>query len=591
MRQRYGLAFLLATLVVGTVVALTAVQRQKAAPGTPPSSTQPALSIDQRIRQMSVEEKVGQLFLVGFPGQLMGYEAQTLVEEYHVGGVILFGRNIDSPVQVAVLTNQLQKAATTNGAGIPLLIATDQEGGIVQRLAGATNFPGNMALGAVGSEELARQQGEITARELRAVGINVDFAPVVDVNNNPDNPVIGLRSLGSDPQQVARLGTALVQGLQAGGVLATAKHFPGHGDTSMDSHISLPTVPYDRAHLDRVELVPFAAAIKAGVGGIMTAHITFPAVDPTPGLPATLSPKVLQGLLRQELGFKGLIFTDALEMGAIVQTWGIGEAAVKAIQAGADQVLIAWPRDWQDEITAIQRVVAAVRAGEITTSRLDESVRRILQAKEQLGLFRSSQVDPQAVAKQVATPTSQAVGLQIARRSITVVRNQAHVLPLKPGYTGKIVVIAPQDAALTQVEELGSSSSTLGKALRSGAKNVVEYLYPVSGRSSIDVAAATRLARSADLVVVGTYRATQSSAQVDLVRSLLELDKPTVVVALREPYDILRFPEVKTYVATYGYTPVSLQALGDVLFGRVKPAGKLPVEIPGIAPLGTGLTW
>lgn len=562
---------------------------KESADNEPANGTSPAAYVDSLMRRMSVEEKVGQLFMVGFPGQIMGYEVRTLVEDYHVGGVILFGRNVDSPAQVAYLTNQLQQAAATNGARIPLLIAADQEGGMVNRLGPkATIFPGQMALGATGSVELARRQGEITGQELRAVGINVNFAPVVDVNNNPRNPVIGIRSLGEDPQAVSRLASAYIEGLQSTGVMATAKHFPGHGDTSVDSHAGLPVVDHPRERLDKVELAPFRAAIDAGVRAIMTAHIVFPAIDSTPGLPATLSAKVLTGLLREEMGFSGLIFTDALEMGAIDKTYGTEEAAVMALRAGANMMLVAWPADWYDAVRTIKRVVEAVQKGEVKQEQVDAAVRRVLLAKYDLGLFEKNQVDQSKVNEIVGRAENRQVGLEAARRSVTVVRNSEKLLPLKNGYTGRVLVIGPQETTLTGVEELGGASSTLGKAVRSGAKNVTEYLYPVR---TFDPASAIAQARQADTIIVGTYRATQYRSQVDMVNQLLKLGKPVIVVALREPYDIMEFPQVKTYVTTYGTTTVAMTALGDILFGRVKPTGKLPVSIPGVAQAGTGVTW
>src|SRR5690606_667232 len=256
-----------------------------------------------------------------------------------VGGVILFARNIRDPVQVANLTRSLQQLAQSSGARIPLFIATDQEGGIVARLRSpAAVMPGAMALGAASSPELAYEAGRSTARQLLAVGINMNFAPVVDVNNNPANPVIGVRSFGEDPELVAELGAAFIRGQQEEGVISTAKHFPGHGDTDTDSHIALPRADHPRVRLDQVELVPFRAAIAAGVDAIMTAHVTFPSIDPTPGLPATLSHRVLTGLLREELGHEGLIVTDAMEMQAITANFGIAEAAVRAVEAVGDMV-------------------------------------------------------------------------------------------------------------------------------------------------------------------------------------------------------------------------------------------------------------
>ncbi|MBE3576374.1 MAG: beta-N-acetylhexosaminidase [Limnochordales bacterium] len=593
--RRFVVVPVVVTLAASFALYAARLYRSGATPPAPAPARQPADGkspadyVDSLIRTMSVEEKVGQLFMVGFPGKVMGYEARTLVEDYHVGGVILFARNVDSPAQVAYLTNQLQQAATASGARIPLLIAADQEGGTVNRLGPkATIFPGQMALGATGSVEFARRQGEITGQELRTVGINVNFAPVVDVNNNPRNPVIGIRSLGEDPQAVSRLAVAYIEGLQKAGVMATAKHFPGHGDTTVDSHVGLPVINHPRERLETVELAPFRAAIAAGVQAIMTAHIVFPSIDSTPGLPATLSEKVLTGLLRNEMGFSGLIFTDALEMGAIDKTYGIEEAAVMALRAGADVMLIAWPKDWYDAVRAIKRVVEAVKQGEVKQERVDAAVRRVLLAKYNLGLFQKNQVDQGKVNELVGRAENREVGLEIARRSITVVRNSAGLLPLKSGYTGRVLVIGPQETTLTGVEELGAASSTLGKAVRSGAKNVTEYLYPVR---SFDPAAAVAQARQADLIIVGTYRASQYRSQVDMVNQLLQLGKPVIVIALREPYDIMEFPQVKTYIATYGTSTVSMTALGDILFGRIKPAGKLPVSIPNVAQAGTGLSW
>src|SRR5688572_21290287 len=283
-----------------------------------PSSTPNTTTL---LASMTTDQKVGQLMLIGFDGTVVNAELRRMITDYHIGGVILFARNVQSPEQVAHLTNELQNIALESGQP-GLFVAIDQEGGRVARLTedtGFTEFPSAMALTATGNPENARRMAAAMAAEMRAVGINVDFAPDLDVSNNPSNPVIGIRSFGSDPTRVAEYGIAFAQGLQENGILAFGKHFPGHGDTSIDSHIDLPLIPHDRARLDEVELIPFQAAIQADFAGIMSAHVTFPAIDPNPGIPATLSRAVLNGLLRDQLNFKGLIATDSLEMGALAQ--------------------------------------------------------------------------------------------------------------------------------------------------------------------------------------------------------------------------------------------------------------------------------
>ena len=302
--------------------------------------------VDEILAAMSVQEKVGQLFMVYFEGPALSAPLRQMIEDYHIGGVVLFAiaGNIESTTQVANLINDAQATAVQSGAQVPLFVSVDQEGGPVVRLTdGFTVFPSQMAVGATASVTQARRMATVTAQELKALGFNMNLAPVLDVNNNPDNPVIGLRSFGSSPEQVAALGTAMIEAYRAQGMVATAKHFPGHGDTAVDSHYGLPVVPHDRAHLDSVEFPPFRAAIVADVPAIMTAHVLFPAIDPSAGRPATLSSLVLQDLLRKEMGFDGLIVTDSLSMGALANLVGATEAAQLAFRAGAD--LLAYGAD------------------------------------------------------------------------------------------------------------------------------------------------------------------------------------------------------------------------------------------------------
>lgn len=567
---------------------------------------------------MTIEEKVGQMVMVGIPDTSPGDEAAMLIERCHVGGVILFGQNVAHPAQVAALTDRLQGMAMRSGAGVPLLVAIDQEGGPVARIQhGVTPLPSPMAIGAVGSRDDAYSIGRIIGEELRAMGVNMNMAPVLDVNNNPDNPVIGLRSFGEDPSAVATLGTALAQGLQAGGVLATAKHFPGHGDTDTDSHVALPTISHDRARLDKVELVPFRAAIAAGVDAIMSAHITFPAIDPTPGLPATLSRRVLTGLLREEFGFDGLIVTDALEMQGVADQFTLEEAAVMAVEAGADMVLVAWPDYWPDAIRVVQALAEAVQDGRIAETRIDASVGRILQAKGRLGLFDSEKGDSaprgfsrvqgehekvandaaadDAVAHDVlrvlANEESVAIVRQLARDAVTVVRNDAGhggvpLLPINPAKVGRVLVVSP---AIDDFPLLTAVAARLPDG-PDGSRSVMERVVPLQPTAA-DIAAVVDAARQADTVIIATAAAAVRPTQAALVRALQELPVELMVVAVREPYDLSRFPDVSTYVVSYGFQPLHIEALVEVLFGEHVPRGRLPVAIPGLYPVGHGLGY
>lgn len=546
--------------------------------------------VDALLARMSLAEKVGQMVMAGFPGTELGPEARRLIEEAKVGGVILMGRNLTTPAQVAGLTADLQALARRSGARAPLLIATDQETGEVGRLPEAAPFPGAMALGAAGSVELAQAVGQAVGEELAAVGINMDFAPVLDVNLNPENPVIGVRSFGESPDAVARLGAAFARGLAAGGVIATGKHFPGHGDTGVDSHIELPTVTHSAAQLQAIDLKPFTAAIGAGVDAIMTAHVTVPAIDSTPALPATLSRPILTGLLREQMGFEGLIVTDAMEMGAIVNRFGAADAAVRAVQAGADMVLIAWPKEWTLSLDAAAAILAAVRDGRIPEAGIDRSVARILSVKEAHGLFAAAPLSPAKAAAVVTRAADRDLARRAAAAAVTLVRDRNGLVPLSPAKAGRILVVEPQVSALTGVEERQGGAAGLAGALGQRFENVkgkVVSLKPTAEERAATLAAA----RAAETVVVATYRAWSGAyqAQAELVKGLLGLGKPLIVVSLREPYDLARFPQAGSYVAAYGSTAASLAAVADLLAGKIAPQGRLPVRIPGLFAVGDGI--
>ena len=554
------------------------------------------------MRQMTLKQKVGQLFVIEVAGRdaftasdaakavnqrLYGVDTPAqAIAKYRPGGVIYFTTrnnddNIGGPAQVATLSNGLQLAALAPpGPGIPLQISVDQEGGSLVARFGApmTQMPGNMALGAGRSTADARRSARIIGTELAAVGVTQPYAPVADVNVNPNNPVIGIRSIGSDPGLVSELVAAQVRGYHVGGVSSVAKHFPGHGDTGVDSHFGLPEVTHTREQLEEIDLPPFRAAIAAGVDTIMTAHVVLPAIDPD--VPATMSHPILTGLLREELGFDGLIVTDALDMGGATETFPPDVAPVQALLAGADQLLIPPQMD-----TAYAAVLGAVRSGEISRQRLNESVRRILAHKLRRGLFADRFVDAAAAPRVVGSAQHLAAAQAVTDRTTTLVKNDAGLLPLAAGPRDVLVAGWGGTTAATMATALAARGATT-QVLESGTTPSV---------SAIDAAVAA--AEEADLVVVSTNNAyavsagtgqptAGATAQTQLVRALLATGTPVVVAAMRNPYDIASFPEARTVVNTYGYTASQVESLVRVLFGEVSPTGRLPVSIPG--PDGTG---
>jgi len=580
LRQRRLVPIALAALVVLLVAESPRLLPQRSRVGAP------ADRIEEMISAMSLKEKAGQLVMAGIEGYEPGDDARVLIQERRIGGVILFSRNIQDAAQVRELVKKLQSMAVSQERGLPLFIAVDQEGGAIVRVRDATLFPGNMALGAAQDADLAYRVALHTARELRAMGVNVNFAPVLDVNVNPKNPVIGVRSFGEDPKLVARLGTAVIRGLQDGGVLATAKHFPGHGDTDVDSHVALPTVPHGRDRLEQVELLPFRAAVQAGVGAIMTAHVTFPAVEPQAGLPATLSRRVLTGLLREELGFDGLVFTDALEMQAIAGRFGVGEAAVMAVEAGADVVLVAWPRDWRVALEAVEALEEAIDRGRLSEERIDRSLRRILAAKERLGLFEEPRIDAGDIQRSAGRDEGQALAVEAARRSVTLLVDGDGAIPIQ----GSVLVLAPRIRGLTGIDNPEETAVSLGALLARHGAQVAERLYTLDP-SEAERSELVRLAKEADTVILATYNAwkAKNGGEARLARELLQSGANLIAVALGDPYDCGALGPVPAYLATYGYTPAQLEALAEVLVGMARPGGRLPVTIPGHFQAGDGL--
>lgn len=529
---------------------------------------------------MNILDTIGQKLLIAFAGKdNLSPEILAALREFHPVGLTLFrALNLDHPAQVRQLTDSLQQAAKE--AGLPrLLIAVDQEGGQLMAVAGgATPLPGNLALGAVGSPELARRAGEVLGRELAAMGITVNYAPCCDVNSNPHNPVVGTRSFGENPQQAALLTAAMINGIQASGVAATAKHFPGHGDTSSDSHHAVASLPHTLERLRRVEFPPFAAAIRSDVKLIMVGHISLPSIDGEGDLPATLSPTVMKGLLRGELGFKGVIVTDAMNMGAIQQGEGLGEAAERAVQSGADLLLLG--ADPSDQRRVYNSLVRAAENSQLSESEMAASSQRIKELKHWIA---SQGIQPDLSV--VGCETHRTVAAEIAERSITLVRDQADLLPLRMGTGQRLAVIMPRPLNLTPADTSSFVTPMLADALRAYHPAVDEFILPHDPGEE-DITSLIQNLHGYTLAVVGTLNAFTQPGQAELVRAVQRSGVPCVVAALRMPYDLAAFPEVPTYICCYSILEPSIEALAKALFGKAATPGRLPVSIPGLYPAG-----
>jgi beta-N-acetylhexosaminidase len=540
-----------------------------------------APEVDQLLAAMSVRDKIGQLVVPWIPGSYAAYDAEAFarmerwVDSLHVGGLIV---SVGSPLDIAAKLNRLQERSR-----LPLLIASDLEGGTSIRLNGGTPLPPKMGVAATGSDSAAYEMGRITALEGRAVGVHLAFAPVADVNNNPDNPIINTRSFGEDPAAVGRLVAAEIRGLQEHGMLATAKHFPGHGDTGTDSHLALPVIGSSWARLDSVELVPFRSAIAAGVKVVMSAHIALPAIDPGGLRPGTMAPDILTGVLRDSLGFEGLVVTDALNMGGITSAYG-AHASVRAFLAGADLLL-----QPADPAVAIAAMETAVARGAITPERLDASVRRVLQSKRDLGLFTRRTVSLDSVAGTVGSARFLQPAREMAGRSVVMVKDvNGTVHGLRAG--------KPPVTLVTYGEE---EDRTVGLALaaelrRLGIAPAVVRLWPGSGSAGYDSAAVV-LARRPVALFVTADRPTAWRGSIGLPERLSALilasarSRPTVLVSLGNPYLISRLPEVGSYLIGWRSNPVTEEAVARALAGAASITGRLPISIPPLYPRGWGV--
>ena len=541
---------------------------------------------------------------------------QGLIRDQHLGGLII---SVGSPTEIAAKLNALQRASR-----LPLLVGADLETGAAFRarggyflpnaidLGGATSFPYEMGIGATRDSELAYAMGRATAVEGRALGIHMAFAPVVDVNNNPRNPVISLRSFGEDPRLVARLGAALVRGIQDNGMLATAKHFPGHGDTEQNSHLELARVDASRARIDSVELVPFRAAVNAGVRGVMTFHGLVPALD-TSSLPATLNPRIMTDLLRGDLGFQGLVITDALDMNGVLGTMSMGEVTQRAVVAGADVLLMP-----TDNVAAIDAVVDGVRTGRFPESRIDSSVRKLLAAKHEMGLDRQRFMDVQALRAVVGDSTNQMAARSAAERAITLVSDSLGLVPLgRLPRTSRVVslTIAPRvdlgagasfngelSRAFPTLRSLTLSPESLyGAASGAGAGAAVAGgTYVASPQPALfpaSVENALRAAQGADVAIVSSYFGASSSTaklaapdgMATLIDGLQKSGTKVILVTFSNPYIATELPKTSAYLIAWGSMPVSQRAAARALLGIAPVSGQLPITIPAVAGYGAGL--
>ncbi|MFI2640262.1 glycoside hydrolase family 3 protein [Streptomyces sp. NPDC018610] len=594
--------------VLAATAGLTAALAVQGA-GTAHAASRPD---DRRLRavlsRMTLEEKVGQLFVMRVYGhsatdpdqadidanlsEIGVRTAAELIAKYRVGGIIYFtwAHNTRDPHQIADLSNGIQRASLAQPRGLPVLVATDQEHGIVCRIgAPATLFPGAMAVGAGGSVSDARALGRISGAELRAMGVNQDYSPDADVNVNPANPVIGVRSFGADPDAVARLVAAEVSGYQGSRVAATAKHFPGHGDTAVDSHYGFPVITHSRELWERLDAVPFRAAIRAGIDSIMTAHIQFPALDDS-GDPATLSHPIVTGILRGELGYDGVVITDSLGMEGVRTKYGDDRVPVLALKAGVDQLLNPPSLD-----VAWNAVLEAVREGELTEARLDESILRILRLKAKLGLFDGPYATAAGVTRTVGTRAHLAEADRIAERTTTLLVNEGRLLPLSRRGHRRLLVVGADPASPSGTT--GPPTTVLATAL-SELGFTATALSTGTAPSAAGIEQAVAAAADADAVVVATYNVTAGSSQRTLVDRLTATGRPVIAVAVRNPYDVAQLPTVPAFLAAYSWTDVELRAAARVIAGRVRPRGKLPVPVPladdpatALYPVGYGLSY
>ena len=591
MPARYAL-FLLLPLIA----AIPAATHPDNPPAIKPLSPAARRWVKDTLSRLTTEEKIGQIVFPTYFGAFESTESKDFkelmsrVERDHIGGFILGTRRgprgieLSHVYETAVLTNELQAASK-----LPLLIGADFERGTVMRVDEGTAFPHAMAVGATGRPEDAYAMGRVTAIEGRAMGVHWVFAPVADVNSNPDNPIINIRSFGEDPKRVAEYVAQFVRGVEENGAMATAKHFPGHGDTSIDSHLELPLVAASREQLNAVDFVPFEAAIGAGASSVMTAHLAVPALEPNPDTPATLSERVLTGVLRDQLHFEGLVITDALDMGGVTKGFPPGEVAVRALLAGADVLLMSPVTD-----ATLASVRDAVSSGRVPMTRLDDAVRRLLEAKARLGLDKQREVNVEKLSSVFGRPEFLATAEDIATRGVTLLRNDAGLVPLDPRTTKRVFLLAvsadPDTNPAEPFErELRAQLDSLD-SLHVDTKYFRVEETPLPPPESYDLAICAVTVRTADRKGSIGLPANETG----MIHALLRAGKPVIMVGLGSPYLVESFPEATTWLAAFSIQDVAQRAAARALLGTFAVSGKLPVSLPGAAPhalrVGDGMT-
>ncbi len=555
--------------------------------------------VEETLQELSLEEKVAQMMM---PRVYTHYihrdtdqfqEIKEYVEDYGVGGLIISHGDVH---EVAMLLDEFQSMAD-----LPLLVSADFERGVTMRIRRATEFPVAMAKGAAGDPGLTYRMAKATAEEARALGVHYNFAPVVDVNNNPDNPVINVRSFGEDPEMVGEMAEAYNLGLHDGGVISTGKHFPGHGDTDLDSHVDLPEITHDRDRMEEIELKPFRHTIDKGMMSVMSAHIAMPELAESPEIPATLSRSIMTDLLRSDLNFAGLLVTDSMGMAGVTQQYANDEAAVKAVQAGVDIVL-----NPPEPITAIEAVTAAVRVGEIDEQEIDESVRRILSAKKTLGLHEDRHVDFNKIRDVINDPYHNELAEEIAQQSLTLVRNDDDMFPLDPDEDQTILNISLEDIDDQRINvhspDMLAPSLPVRQFFNDGFSSkfgeMPTYnLDPQSNDEHID--SMMEKAEEADKILLHAYVTARSGAgELDIpdhidkaLQDLADLDTPMGVVSFGDPYFISGVPEIDAYMAAWSANKAAIEAAVQTLTGEQQPMGRLPIEIPDIGEIGDGLEY
>lgn len=571
------LALALSTAVQAQHVTTTA--ERTAFPGTGPWAM-------AELQRMTLEQKIGQLFAAPVPGHYVSVddpqyrEVIDLIDDVEIGGVIFFQAD---PTEQAVLANEFQRQSR-----LPLLVSQDAEWGIGMRVEGATTFPETMALGASRSPNYAYLEGYITGREGRALGVQQLFAPVADINNNPSHPVINVRSFGEDPYLVASMVTAHVQGARDAGAIATVKHFPGHGDTAVDSHFGLPVLPFDLDRLDSLELVPFRAAIAADVPSVMTGHLSFPLIEPDSDVPATLSHAVTTGLLRDHLGFNGLVVTDALNMAGVANNFSTGEIAVRAVEAGADMLLMS-----RDVYAARAAILDAVEDGRLSEEQIDQSVERILRTKEYLGLQDDRLVEIEDVRETVATNEHLAAAEAVARAGVTLLRNENDVLPLREEAGDVLMVVITDENGSVQGRRL---EHHIRRYLAEGSSLTTRVLDRRSTTADLDAVVTEAFDYDVLLIPALTDVPTRNGhvgltdEQRDVIDRLIGTHVPSVLIGLGNPYAAVGIQPPTAYLTTYSRSEASQAAAAHALFGRAEVDGRLPITIPDRYEFGEGIT-